>query len=148
MIDTVFSLSGNLAMLGWLGLVFLPGQRIVVEVIARLAIPLVIAVMYVVLMATNLASAPAGAGFGSLDAIGSLFSVRGLLLAGWIHYLAFDLFVGSWEVSDARANGIHHLFVVPCLFATFMAGPAGLALYCLVKLGHRLFAPRPAERAA
>ena len=148
MLDTIFSLCGNLAMLGWLGLVFLPGQRIVVEVIARIAIPLAIAALYVFLMVTHYAAAPAGAGFGSLDAVASLFSVRGLLLAGWIHYLAFDLFVGSWEVSDARANGIHHLFVVPCLFVTFMAGPAGLALYFIVKFAHRIFRARPAEQAA
>jgi hypothetical protein len=148
MLDTIFSVCGNLAMLGWLGLVLLPGQRIVVEVIARIAIPLAIAALYIFLMAPNYASAPAGAGFGSLDAVASLFTVRGLLLAGWIHYLAFDLFVGSWEVSDSRANGIHHLFVVPCLFATFMAGPAGLALYCLVKFAHRVFGARPAEQTA
>jgi Domain of unknown function (DUF4281) len=148
MFDTVFSVCSNLAILGWLGLLLLPGQRIVVEVIARIAIPVAIAAVYVFLMTTHYASAPPGAGFGSLDAVAALFSVRGLLLAGWIHYLAFDLFIGSWEVSDARANGIHHLFVVPCLFATFMAGPAGLALYFIVKLGHRVFRTRPAERPA
>ena len=148
MLDTIFGLCGNLAMIGWLGLVFLPGQRIVVEVIARIAIPLTIAAIYVFLMVTNYASAPAGAGFGSLDGVASLFTVRGLLLAGWIHYLAFDLFVGSWEVSDARTNGVHHLFVVPCLFATFMAGPAGLALYFIVRFGHRLLRARPVEQTA
>ena len=146
--EMIFSVSGNLAMLGWLGLVFLPGQRVVVEVIARIAIPVAIGVMYVFLMATNFGAAPADAGYGSLDAIASLFTVRGLLLAGWIHYLAFDLFVGSWEVSDARTNGIHHLLVIPCLFATFMAGPAGLALYFLVKLAYRLFRAHPVEQTA
>ncbi len=146
--DTIFSISGNLAMLGWLGLVFLPGQRVVVEVIARIAIPVAIGILYIFLMATNYGSAPAGAGYGSLDAVASLFTVRGLLLAGWIHYLAFDLFVGSWEVSDARANGIHHLLVIPCLFATFMFGPGGLALYVVVKLAYRLFRARPVEQTA
>jgi hypothetical protein len=139
MLDTIFSVCSTLAMLGWLGLVLLPGQRVVVEVIARVAIPLLIGCIYIFLMATHYGTGPAGAGYGSLDAVASLFTVRGLLLAGWIHYLAFDLFVGSWEVSDSRANGIHHLFVVPCLFATFMFGPAGLALYFLVKFALRAF---------
>ncbi len=97
------------------------------------------------LMATHYGTAPADAGFGSLDAVASLFTVRGLLLAGWIHYLAFDLFVGSWEVSDSRANGIHHLFVVPCLFATFMAGPPGLRCISLVKFAHRAVVGRNAS---
>jgi hypothetical protein len=148
MLDTIFSLCSSLAMVGWAGLVLLPGQRLVVEVLARIVIPVVIAALYIFLMASHYAAAPEGAGFGSLDAVASLFTVRGLLLAGWIHFLAFDLFVGSWEVSDARANGIHHLLVVPCLFATFMAGPAGLLLYFVVKLAYRRFAPSAIERPA
>ena len=146
MLDSIFSISGALAMVGWAGLVLLPGQRWFVDVVARVVIPLVIACVYVFLMATNYTSAPTNAGFGSLAAVAALFGVPGLLLAGWIHYLAFDLFVGSWEVSDARANGVHHLLVVPCLFVTFMAGPAGLALYFIVKYSSRALRPQAQER--
>ena len=148
MLDTIFSAASTLAMLGWAGLILLPGQRWVVEIVARMVIPLVIACVYVFLMVTNYGSAPPGAGFGSLAAVASLFSVPALLTAGWIHYLAFDLFVGSWEVSDARANGVHHLLVVPCLIATFMAGPAGLALYFIVKYASRALSPRAKEQTA
>jgi hypothetical protein len=148
MFETIFSVCSSLAMLGWAGLILLPGQRFVVEVLARVVIPLVIALIYVYLMASNYGAAPADAGFGTLDAVASLFTIRGLLLAGWIHYLAFDLFVGSWEVSDARANGIHHLLVVPCLLATFMAGPAGLALYFAVKYATRTLRAGAKEQVA
>jgi hypothetical protein len=144
----MFSACSSLAMLGWAGLILLPGQRLVVEVLARVAIPLVIAAIYLFLMASNYGAAPAGAGYGTLDAVAALFTVRGLLLAGWIHYLAFDLFVGSWEVSDARANGIHHLLVVPCLLATFMFGPIGLALYFAVKYVHRALRAGAKEQVA
>lgn len=68
----------------------------------------------------------------------ALFSVPELVLAGWIHYLAFDLFVGAWEVRDAQKKEIHHLLVIPCLFVTFMAGPAGLVLYWVLKAAYRL----------
>ena len=148
MLETIFSVCSTLAMLGWVGLVLLPSQRLVVEVLARMVIPGAIACIYIYLMTTNYGTAPAGADFGSLDGVAALFTVRGLLLAGWIHYLAFDLFVGSWEVSDARANGIHHLLVVPCLFVTFMAGPAGLLLYFLVKYASRAFGARAKEQVA
>jgi hypothetical protein len=60
-----------------------------------------------------------------------------VLLAGWIHYLAFDLFVGSWEVRDAQRVGIHHLFVVPCLVLTVLFGPIGLLLYLLLRAALR-----------
>ena len=148
MLETIFSACGALATLGWAGLVFLPGQRLVVEVLARMVIPGAIACTYIYLMATNHGAAPPDASFGSLDGVAAFFTVRGLLLAGWIHYLAFDLFVGSWEVSDARANGVHHLLVVPCLFVTFMAGPAGLLLYFIVKYARRAFGVRAKEQVA
>ena len=54
-------------------------------------------------------------------------------LAGWIHYIAFDLFVGAWEVRDARRRGIPHGWVLPALFLTLMAGPLGLLFYLLVR---------------
>lgn len=132
-LETIFSVCGALAMLGWLGLLLLPRKPLVVEVIARLVIPGLIGLVYIVLMLSNAGATPADGGFGSLAAVKALFSVDALLLGGWVHYLAFDLFVGSWEVSNARKRGVHHLLVVPCLFATFMAGPAGLVLYLIVR---------------
>ena len=57
-----------------------------------------------------------------------------MLLAGWLHYLAFDLFVGSWEVRDSRRVGVHHLLVIPCLFLTLMMGPVGLLAYLVLRL--------------
>lgn len=68
----------------------------------------------------------------------ALFADPWMLLAGWIHYLAFDLFVGGWEVRDAQQRGIPHLLVVPALVLTFMFGPAGLLVY----LGIRWLARR------
>ena len=72
-------------------------------------------------------------GFASLAAVATLFSNPWLLLAGWTHYLAFDLFVGSWEVRDARERGIPHLCVLPCLALTFLFGPAGWLLYLALR---------------
>lgn len=145
--DSIFSVCGVLAMIGWAGLILLPGNRFVVETLARVLIPAIIAVIYVILFATQLGQAPAGAGFGSLAAVSALFSVDALLLAGWIHYLAFDLFIGSWEVTDSRREGIHHLLVVPCLVATFMVGPAGLAAYLAIKYTRRVIGKNGAQRA-
>jgi hypothetical protein len=147
MLETLFSIAGAMAMAGWLGLILLPGQKFVVEVLARIIIPVAIGLLYGYLMLSNIGSAPAEGGFGSLAAVKALFTIDALLLAGWIHYLAFDLFVGSWEVSDSRSEGIHHLLVIPCLLLTFMAGPAGLALYCAIRYGKRWFA-KPQTAAA
>jgi hypothetical protein len=66
--------------------------------------------------------------------VGVLFSSPYALLAGWIHYLAFDLFTGAWEARDSAQIGISRWVVAPCLLLTFLFGPAGLALYLLLRL--------------
>ena len=74
-------------------------------------------------------------GFGSLEALALLFSSKGLLLAGWVHYLAFDLLVGRWQVDRVLADpnpGALRWLVLPCLLATLMFGPAGLLLFMLL----------------
>ncbi len=76
---------------------------------------------------------PEGGGFGSLEAVGILFANPYVMTAGWIHYLAFDLFVGAWELNDSQKQGIPHWFVIPCLLITFILGPAGLALYLIIR---------------
>jgi hypothetical protein len=52
-----------------------------------------------------------------------------------VHYLAFDLFVGSWEVRDAQRLGLPHGMVIPCLVLTFLFGPIGLGLFLLLRAG-------------
>jgi hypothetical protein len=82
-----------------------------------------------------------GAGFGSLAEVSALFSAPGNVMMGWTHYLAFDLFIGSWEVEDAGKEGIPHWLVLPCLFFTLMLGPIGLLLYFSIRVGRRRFFP-------
>ena len=132
--EQIFSLCGAISMIGWAGLVLAPKWHITRDWVAPVIAPLLIAIVYAWLMITYSSATPEGGGFGTLAAVATLFSVEELLLAGWIHYLAFDLFVGAWEVKDAQQNGVHHLLVVPCLAATLMAGPAGLLLYWLIKI--------------
>ena len=83
--------------------------------------------VYVALIATQWRTS--NGGFGTLADVATLFSNPWLLLAGWVHYLAFDLLVGTWEASDARERVVPHLALVPCLLLTFMFGPAGWLLY-------------------
>jgi hypothetical protein len=61
--------------------------------------------------------------------VAALFENRWLLLAGWVHYLAFDLLVGAWEARTARREGIPHLLLLPCLLTTFLFGPAGYLMF-------------------
>ncbi len=134
--DTIFTVANLLVVPGWLMLVFAPRWKPGTRLICPVVIPGLLGLLYVGLFVTNLGRAPGG-GFGSLEEIGTLFAVPELLLVGWVHYLAFDLFVGAWEVRDAQALGLPHLLVVPCLLFTLMAGPAGLLLYFFLRAGLR-----------
>jgi hypothetical protein len=115
---------------GWLLLVFVPRWRWTPLVTACI-LPSVLAAIYFVLLASNIGTADGG--FSSLSGVKQLFAVDALLLAGWIHYLAFDLFVGSWQVRDAQRVGIRHWWVLPCLVLTLMAGPMGLLAYWILR---------------
>ena len=96
-LETFFSVAGTIALPGWLLLILVPWWRWGTQLIAPFVIPLILALMYGYLIVTNLGRAEGD--FNSLAGMRGLFEVDALLLAGWIHYLAFDLFVGSWEVS-------------------------------------------------
>lgn len=128
--EMVFSASSAAAVIGWIALVVVPGRRWA-NLLAGLVIPIVIACVYTVVVVLNWKGSPGG--FGSLHDVSLLFSQPWVLLAGWIHYLAFDLVVGGWEARDARVSGVPHLLLVPCLLLTFMFGPAGLLLYVVVR---------------
>jgi len=131
--DFLFSAASAIAMLSWLALAFSPqGARWTPRVrkVAGRVVPLLFAVVYVALFA---AKGMGDGGYDSLAAVQRLFAVPELLLAGWLHYLAFDLFVGSWIAERAGALGVPHLVVLPLLALTFMFGPAGLLAFALVK---------------
>jgi hypothetical protein len=133
MLETIFSLGSGAAMLGWLGLILLPFSRAVVDGVSGLLIPLLLSTAYIGLIFTSFSGADGG--FDSLAAVGLLFQTPEMLLAGWLHYLAFDLFVGAAIVRIAGAERVPHLAVVPCLVGTFLFGPLGFFLFTALRFG-------------
>jgi Domain of unknown function (DUF4281) len=125
--EQIFTIANAIAALSWLLLAVLPRRRWVTDTVTGKAVPALFAVLYIPIVATTFGRAEGG--FSTLDGVASLFTNPWMLLAGWVHYLAFDLLIGTWEARDAPERGIPHLLVVPCLFLTFMFGPAGWLLY-------------------
>jgi hypothetical protein len=136
--ETLFSASGKLAMAGWALLVFAPRWRWSQRA-ASAIIPLTLAILYLVLIALYFAKSPGG--FGTLAQVTQLFQNPWLLLAGWIHYLAFDLFLGAWQARQAQRLGISHFLVIPCLLLTFLFGPVGFLVFWTIRsaVERRLF---------
>jgi hypothetical protein len=132
-----FSIANPFALLGWLMLIaalFAPSHgawRPRLLWLAGRVWPLVLAAGYAAAVVAYWGSAPGG-GFGTLEEVAALFRSPGMLLAGWVHYLAFDLFIGRWVLDDAASRGLRghaRWALLPCLLLIFLFGPVGLLLY-------------------
>lgn len=129
--DDLFPICNVTAMAGWLALLASPFAPKLAERVSGLAIPALLSVAYAGIVLAFWSGAPGG--FDSLANVMLLFTTPEIVLAGWIHYLAFDLFVGAWEVRTARAERIPFVAVVPCLALTFLFGPAGFLAFSALR---------------
>lgn len=129
--EVLFSAANLLALTGWATLALSPLSPRWSDRIAGFGIPLVLSVGYTALVLAFWSRAPGG--FDTLPNVMALFTQPEIALAGWSHYLAFDLFVGAWIVRTARSEGIAHLLVLPCLALTFLFGPAGFLAFAALR---------------
>jgi Domain of unknown function (DUF4281) len=136
MLDLLFRLASLLALAGWLALAaspLVPRLKPAVRKATGLVLPALLGLAYLVLVALNWGSAEGG--YGSMAEIRALFDTQALLVAGWLHYLAFDLFVGTWIAREGERAGLSHFLLLPCLMLTFLFGPAGLLLFLALRAG-------------
>jgi chromate transport protein ChrA len=141
----LFGICSKIALLGWVGLVFGGRVRVILRTTA-FAIPTTLCLVYAFAIIGHWHERTGG--FGSLSQLHDLFQNPWLLLAGWVHYLAFDLLVGAWECTDAQKRQISHFLVIPCLLLTSLFGPIGFLLYlCLRITLHNQSPPGPPSGA-
>jgi Domain of unknown function (DUF4281) len=131
--DLVFRLANGLALLCWVALLSSPPSATWtprVWLVSGRVVPVALSVVYLVMFVMHWRGE---GGFGSPAEVRALFDVPGLLVAGWLHYLAFDLFVGVWIASHSAQIGLPHLAVMPLLLLTFMFGPVGLLAFVIIR---------------
>jgi hypothetical protein len=147
--EKVFEFANLVALTGWAGLLlalFVPATRKPALAWAGLLIPALLGVAYVALLAS---ARDAHGGFSSIAQVRSLFQSDGALTAGWLHYLAFDLFVGAWIVREGVEripSLVARLVLIPVLAMTFLFGPIGFLLF--VVLRQLFWRPGPAAAQA
>ncbi len=127
----IFRIGNMIAFAGWVWLALAPRRFRLVFWVPQFLITGLLSAAYATLIAVSFGKAEGG--FGSLEQVKSLFANDHVLTAGWLHYLAFDLFVGCWIARQADAAGIHRLLQLPFFFATFMFGPIGFLLFILTR---------------
>jgi hypothetical protein len=138
-----FRIANALAAAGWVVLALSPLAPRLLGRVGGVAIPLLLSGGYTAIVLAHWASGQGG--FDSLVSVERLFQNRWLLLAGWVHYLAFDLLIGAWEARTARREGMAHGLLLPCLAVTFLFGPAGYLLFQALRLSLK---SRPARAGA
>jgi hypothetical protein len=129
--DALFQIANPLALAGWVALILSPLAPRAAQVAAGVVVPLILSVAYAALVLAFWSGAEGG--FESLAEVQLLFTDPAIALAGWVHYLAFDLFVGAWATRVAREEGIPHLLLLPCLALTFLFGPAGFLAFSALR---------------
>ncbi|MFD2588829.1 ABA4-like family protein [Croceitalea marina] len=128
----VFSVTNLAAMPMWLLMIFLPKWKVTRFLIDYKIIPLTLALVYAIYIFIAI-KAGGGMDFGSLASVMQLFTAENAVLAGWVHYLAFDLLVGMWMLDQNKTLKIHQLLIAPCLLGTFMLGPIGFLAFMIIK---------------
>ena len=151
--ETLFSLAGTAAMAGWALLILGPRRRGWLNAVPLWAIPAGLSLLYALLVLSRFSGI--GGGFDSLAAVAVLLSDDWALLAGWVHYLAFDLFVGAVMAARMDRAGIGRVVQGPILATIFLLGPLGFLVAALTEAGlragrlpTRLTAPKGASHVA
>lgn len=131
----VFSAANLLAMAAWAALILLPRWPALLSALTYLGVGLLCLLYTAILIAlvSGAAAGSDGGNFTSIEGVRTLFSSDAGLTMGWVHYLAFDLFVGLWVARDADAKSISRFIQAPILLATFMVGPVGLLLWLIIR---------------
>lgn len=130
--STIFSICNLLSLCSWLILITIPNLKYVLNIIVPVII-LMLSLIYVALILPTIANFDPSM-FSTLENVKQLFQNDTALAAGWVHYLAFDLFVGIYIVKEAKRLGITRWLTTPCLLLTFMFGPTGLIVFFIMKI--------------
>ncbi len=125
--EDIFGLASAAVLPGWLILIFAPRARWAwLDRVPALIIPLGLSVLYAGLILAHFSAS--GGGFGTIAAVRQLFASDYGLVAGWVHYLAFDLMIGAMMARKMDQMGLQRLSQAPLLGLIFLFGPLGVLL--------------------
>jgi hypothetical protein len=116
----------------WALMIFLPKWRVTRLIMGSVWPLVVLPAAYAILMVPMLAEVVPVLLQPKLADIARVLGTPEAALVGWVHFLAFDLFVGRWIYLDSRRQGVSAWVMGPILFLTLMLGPCGLLTYLLI----------------
>ena len=122
----------------WLMLIFIPNSRITQIFVNSVILPLILSATYIyVIYQTILLEESIFEIFIlylSLDNLYAIFATESFLLIFWLHFLALNLFLGSWVSRDAVKYSMSRGLIIIPLILIYFAGPLGLVLYWMIRI--------------
>jgi hypothetical protein len=135
-LSNLYKLVNVVAAIGWVILIFLPNWNLADSAIKYgIVVGLSVFYIYILFIRKDIKNEvyPKG-NFTSLEGVINLFKNPRNLLAGWVHYLAFDLMLGIYIKTQANEIGMSHFLQIPCFILAFMMGPVGYLLFVILQL--------------
>lgn len=127
--DDAFNYANYVALTGWIALV--AGLALkkywLVEVLAGRIVPLGLAVAYAAIAPAFFTTTQGG--FDTLANLQIMFADPWLVLGGWLHWLAADLFIASWVSMQVVTKGWSRWWLAGLLPLCFAVGPVGFLAY-------------------
>src|SRR5215813_10324664 len=131
--ETLFKVSGFIVLPFWALMIFLPYWRVTKRLMSSLLVCAVPAALYAALVIPRFAEVWQAVSRPELSGIAALLGSPVGATIAWLHFLAFDLFVGRWIYLDGRERGVPAWVMAPVLFLTLMLGPCGFLLYLIAR---------------
>lgn len=138
--EQLFGLANMLALPGWAILIFAPRRWPALNLLPAVVIPLILSALYTGLVLRHFADAQGG--YSTLASVKTLFLSDPVLLAGWAHYLAFDLMVGALMAARLDVVGVSRLIQGPILISIFLFGPVGVLFSYAIEAALLLTRPK------
>lgn len=136
-----FSLVNTVILLPWLLMLIAPNWQWTKKLIYSYVFQILLGILYLVWFLMNSGDFDFNA-FSEIELLAGAFANPQLAFIGWIHYLAFDLFVGAWILKDGQEHKIAHWKLIPCLLFSFMMGPIGLLMYFGIRASSKALATK------
>ena len=122
----------------WLMLIIIPNSKFTQFFVNSIIVPLIVSATYTyIIYQAILMDEPIFDFFKlylSLDNLYILFATESFLLVFWLHFLALNLFLGSWISRDGIKYNMPRSLVFLPLILVYFTGPLGLVLYWIIRV--------------
>ena len=122
----------------WLLLITIPESKTSQIFVNSIIIPLILSTTYIyILFQAILLDDPILDIFKlhlNIDNLYAAFATESFLLIFWIHFIALNIFLGSWVSRDAIKYNIPKKITVFPLVLIYFSGPVGLVLYWFFRI--------------